>query len=259
MPYSEWLEKFKVDILRGYNDGKMVENLSAFSYESPEPRVSLPHEEEPSEAQILLPGQIIPEQTFHYRHVTPVQVGKSYDISSIWGHIDQVDFSFFMYKIGLAIALDEYKAIAKSISSFAGHKHDIEDSEFDIDHVNSAIKEIHVGNMYPTGILVNKDKIKTLKLNKDFFDWWKVDEKWVPKNERTTHFQGMLKGLAVYDAPFFSKKMLQFDKHHIHIVCTPIDVRFIRERKRPTVLVVERDVSSAPIVDNAVVEITLLD
>ena len=258
--YDEWLEAFTTKIKEGYETHRMDKRLAGYAYEVEKPATTLWKYDHPIKAKIMPAGQemhLIAMPTLKLRTVEPFQVGIRVDLSK-WDIEATVFWDSFMYRRGSDVAEREYWVIMKGMSDNAGTimkaKKKGELSKLDMKDAQAWIGQN--GGEYADTIVVPLEQATELLKKGELWSPHKIPTGYVPEKDRGPYFDGKMGGVNVYWTRFMKDFALIYCKRKITVSNTPLKAYYDKP-KRPSCLIIEKWCSSAPILDQAVVKITL--
>lgn len=257
--HEDWLKEFRAKIEEGYETQRMDKRLAGFAHEHEKPVKRLWKYDQPITAQTMVAGQpIIVAPSPTYRNVEAFQVGIRIDLSQ-WNFKDPIVGSdSYMFGIGSRVAENEYHAIVKGISDNAGNviktKKKGELSKLDLKEAQAWIGSY--GNEYAETVIVPLEQKTKWLIQEELWLPHKIPTGYLPEKERGMFFSGWINGVNVYWMRFLKDFALIYAKRKAIICNTPMKI-YYDNPKRPKELFVSKWCSSAPILDQAVVKITL--
>jgi len=256
--YEELLEEFKAKIEEGYETSRMDKRLIEFADESEKPVRTLWKYDHPPTPQAMHGATVIMMPTPRFRPVKPLQRGIRIDLSKWDIETHMVVLDSYMYRKGSEVAEREYWAIVKGISDNAGNtvkaKKKGELSVPDIKEAQSWIGQ-NARNYADTVVMPLEQKTGLLKKGKVWLPN-KIPTGYVPEEDRGPYFAGMIDGARVYWMRFIKDFALVYAKCETIMRNTPLNVYYDKP-KRPSQLTIEKWCAAAPILEQAVVKITL--
>ena len=259
--YEEWFEEFKAKIEEGYGIHRMDKRLAGFAYEAEKPAKTLWKYDHPITAHTMPRGQrmhmiIMPTPT--YRTVKPLQVGVRIDLSKWDFETPVVGLDSYMFGCGSNVAEREYWAIVKGISDNAGKtmetKKKGELSKLDIKEAQAWIGQN--GRAYADTVVMPLQQKRELLKKGELWLPHKIPNGYVPEKDRGPYFAGKIDGANVYWMRFIKDFALVCAKRENIVSNTPLKV-YYDNPKRPSQLTIDKRCSSAPILEQAVVKVTL--
>lgn len=257
--YGEWLEKFRVKIEEGYKVHRMDERLCEFAYEGERPARTLWKYDEPPTAQAKNGMTMMTMPIPKFRQVEPIQVGFNIDLG--WRFLEEDmlwSLESMMYRFGSRVAEKEYWAIVKGISDNAGETIHAEKkgslSTLDIREAKSLIGR-NARQHADMVVMPLEQEIEFLKKS----ELWlpnRIPTGYVSYKDRGPYFAGMVNGTKTYWMRFLKDFAVVYAKHEVMVRNTKIEMYFDDE-KRPRFLIIEKECSSAPVLDQAVVKIAI--
>jgi hypothetical protein len=237
----------------------MDNKIAGFYSEVERPVNGLLKYDEPIKVHVLRPGEPLPPPIPpKIRNVTPINVGFSVDMRkwaedpTRWGGMDH-----FMFHLGKAVAEREYYTIVQGMFNNAGNVLKVEEKGIlKIENIQEAKNIIRNKGLYADCILLHPDQLHAFRLSGELFEAWKVPTSYLPEEKRGRYFSGLIAGLKTYRANFIEGIAIVFESDKIQVVNTPLKISFDNIQK-PSEIILERWCSSAPIIDNAVVNIIL--
>jgi len=256
--YVEWLEDFRKKIYEGYEKHRMDKRLAGHVCEVKKPARKLLKLSGPVMVYgVPESGELPPSVVVGTQDVTPSNVGFPIDMRDWAEDPSRRNMDTFMTKKGKEVAENETRVIIKGMIDNVGYSFNAERkgelSKTDIRKAEDWLKEREV---HPDTIIVDVKQGFEFLRRGEVLEAARIPSSYMPEEQRGPYFLGLLGGLKVYCIQFDERLAIVYRKNDIIVKNTPLKIYF-DNLDRPSKLILEKWCSSAPIIDEGVVKITL--
>jgi hypothetical protein len=254
--YQEWLEDFKKEMQKGYENTTMATALSEYVHKDCDKApTTLPKLDGPMRASVLHEGEPIVETKMTHRSVKPLDAGFTQDLGDWSNNPEGYGMEMFMNQLGRHLANREYAIIVDGMKNCAGtivkSKQRGQLSKDDIREAQSHAED------YADSVIMNHQQETEFLKNGEIFEPIRILESWVPRERRGYYYSGMIGAVNVYWASFIKDFALVFDRGEMIFASMPLTMRF-DNMDHPKQLILEKLCVSAPMFDQAVVKLELV-
>lgn len=256
--WTERLTEFRENIKKGYDSTKIANIISGHFYEVSERQRKILKYSGPMRAQMIREGERLHDTpTISSRNVSPMNAGFSVDLSN-WA-VDPDSFNgmdTFMEDIGAKLAEKEFYVIIKNLCDYAGTSIDSEGKTLTKNDLEKAVTYSRLHEIFFDTIVADSKTVEDFRLKSELWEPWNIPTGYIPESKRSPNFAGMVSGLRLYTKQFLENKIVIFRVHDVMTYTTPINVNF--DTEIPSSLIVEKWCSSAPVIDQSVFLINVI-
>jgi hypothetical protein len=254
--FEEWLEEFKKEIEKGYQDTTMVSSLSEYIHKDRDkPLTTLPMYDGPPTASTLTQGGTITTVRFTLRSVKPIDAGFTLNLKDWADNLDQYFMDPLMNQLGKDLADREYWIIVNGMIAYAGNTVNVKQKgQLSKDDIREAQRQV-LGTYADCAIMTPQQEAQFWK-NGQMLAPDRIPSGYIPKERRGYYYTGMIDGVNVYVASFIKDFALVFGRREMIFASTPLKISF-DNMEHPKQLILHKQCTSAPMFDNAVAKIQL--
>jgi len=243
--FQQWLEDFKKDIGKGYEETTMVTALCEHIHKDCKeaPTTLLKVEREYKNHQIVLVKGTL-------RNVKPLDAGFVQSLGDWHRNPEGWGMDMFMHELGRDVAENEYAIIIKGMESCAETTVNVKQkgqlSVDDIREAQNRAKEYAdsvIMNLQQMTAFLIKEQISTLSF--------------LPEEKRGYHYSGTIGGLNVFWTNSVKDFALVFSRKEMNFASTPLEITF-DDMNSPKQLILRKMCVAAPMFDQTVVRIELV-
>jgi len=249
--FEEWLEEFKKEVVKGYNDTTMVTALCGHVYSDREkPPTSLYMLDGPPTASTMFKGAPLVTLNFKSRSVKPLDAGFVLDLKDWADDTGQMAIGEIMDQLGKDLADREYWIIVNGMITFAGNTVNAKQKGLlSKDDIKEAQRQV-LGT-YADSAIMNPVQEAEFWKNEQMLAPEQVLSGYVPKERRGYYYTGMIDGVNVYIASFIRDFALVFSRREMIFASTSLALSF-DNMAHPKKLILRKLCASAPMFDGAI-------
>jgi hypothetical protein len=242
--FQQWLEDFKKEVEKGYEETTMVTALCEYIHkdckEAPTTMLKVEREYQ-NQQMVLLKGTL--------RNVKPLDAGFVQPLGDWYKNPEGWGMDMFMHELGRDIAEREYAIIVKGMESYAGTTIKArEKGQLSVDDIREA--ESHAKE-YADSVIMNLQQMKAFLIKGQISTL-----SFLPEEKHGYHYSGMIGGLNVFWTNSIKDLALVFSRREMNFASTPLEIAF-EDMESPKQLILHKMCVAAPIFDQAVVKIEL--
>jgi hypothetical protein len=250
--FQQWLEEFKTEIKKGYENATMATALSEHAHkELDKEPTTLPKIEREPRTLMGFEGVQMVEMKFTFRNVKPLDAGFVLNLGEWSKNPEGMDMDMFMNDLGKDVAMREYEIIVNGMKNCTGTTNTIkakQKGKLSIDDIREA--QSHTEG-YADSVIMNHQQ------EAEFLISGQIRFSFVPKERRGYKYCGMIGDVKVYGANFTKDFALVFDRSEIIFASTPLEIAF-DNMDNPKQLILHKMCVAAPMSDQAVAKIELV-